>query len=70
MFPATVKEIEVLIEEGRAANKDVSDLEEYVEGVKENNDKVLCGNRPQCHKKAIGRRTIISTGPAREEDFE
>jgi hypothetical protein len=65
MQPITKEELEKLIEEAKAAGKDTSELEE-----------LLSERAPLLEPKfgeirKVGKeRWIMSTGPAREEDFE
>ena len=66
MFPITKEEIKELIKEGKAAKKDVSDLEKYLA----KNNKILSCKKSSSHKKIIGNKVIMSTGPVNEEDFE
>lgn len=63
MQPVTQKELKRLIQEAKAAGKDTSELEQ------------LANPEPGCtptlgEVKQVGDRLIVSTGPAREEDFE
>ena len=64
MQPITKEELEKLIEEAKAAGKDTSKLEE-----------LLSQRNPLLEPKLgevkkVGERWIMSTGPAKEEDFK
>lgn len=62
--PITKEELEKLIEEAKAAGKDTSHLEELL-------DQPAPLLEPKFGEiKKVGKRWIMSTGPARKEDFE
>ena len=64
MQPITREELKKLIEEAKAAGKDTSKLEELL-------SQPAALLEPKFgEEKQVGERVIISTGPAREEDFE
>jgi hypothetical protein len=63
MQPITQEELEKLIEEARAAGKDTSELEGLLAAAPL--FEPILGEAKQ-----VGERTIISTGPAKEEDFQ
>ena len=67
MQPMTREELEKLIEEAKAAGKDTSTLEELLA---EGADAVLDAEPTMGEVKKVGEFEIVSTGPAREEDFE
>jgi hypothetical protein len=64
MQPITREELEKLIEEAKAAGKDTSELEELL-------GRPASTVEPKFGEvKKVGERWIMSTGPAREEDFQ
>ena len=63
MQPVTKKELEKLIEEAKAAGKDTSKLEELL------NQPAPLLEPKYGDEKKVGERWIVSTGPAKEEDF-
>jgi hypothetical protein len=65
MQPVTKENLERSIEEGKAAGKDVSGLEAALDG--ENYSPLQ--RVPMGETRRVGGAEIISTGPAREEDF-
>ena len=66
MQPITKEELEKLIEEAKAAGKDTSKLEELLDQPEN-----LLDIAPKLgEEKKAGDRWIMSTGPAKEEDFE
>lgn len=71
MQEVTRKELEKLIAEAKAAGKDTSKLEKALEDMK---TMIAPAKPPEGEvkeKKKKGKKwVIISTGPAREEDFE
>lgn len=63
MQPITREELEKMIEEAKAEGKDTSQLEQLL------SERAL--PEPKWGEvKQVGESVIISTGPAREEDFE
>ncbi len=67
MLAVTKEELEKLIAEGKAANKDVTDLEEKLK----KGGKLKFINKTSCGEKTTkGRYTYISTGPASPDDFK
>jgi hypothetical protein len=74
MEPVTREELENLIQEAKDAGKDTSSLEALLEPAAEAAagavaEPVLA--EPEMRKeKQVGERVIVSTGPAREEDFK
>jgi hypothetical protein len=65
MQPITREELEKLIEEAKAAGKDTSKLEQLLA-----EQPVLLEPQVGEVKEVGDERVIISTGPAREEDFK
>jgi hypothetical protein len=70
MEPVTREELESLIEEARAAGKDTSRLEALLEPPEGVVAEPVLAEPVAGEERQVGERVIVSTGPAREEDFE
>jgi len=66
MQPVSREDLEKLIEEAKSAGKDTSELEKMREKLIE----PAVGEEKKKRVKEGHERVILSTGPAREEDFE
>jgi hypothetical protein len=69
MQPVSKEELKKLIKEGKAARKNVSELEAALREKRAIETKIPLGERKE-KETAKGKRVIESTGPAREEDFK
>lgn len=80
MQPTEKKVLEALIKEAKAAGKDTSELEKILTTPKPpmgetkeediEREVLMMTDKGAKKGKAKGKRVIISTGPAREDDFE